>query len=419
LFERERKREREREKSNMGGSRFDTRPHRQPMKQLRRVPPTSKRNSKYRRPSSALSVLSRKKNIAVVFYAIVTFSFLSLCVQFRDHHGIQTTTAEGNFLTIPNPPERRDTHAKKTRQLKDPGEGDKNPKTENESTVEHKDDDTSGDGTNIKNKIIKNDATTSPTSGETSAGTEKDKEIQTPVEYLDVDKHNRKNWNKNWNKNDRKNKRYGNNDIKIKPKRIPKDWFDFDLPSQRYFNQASTTEYINVPNFTMGKPIDTLSDKFDISSLHSTNLTNKLPHLGVLLDAGRHYFPVEWIKRMIDVLSIMNYNLIHFRLTDDQTFNVQLESQPLLAYPTTLNNNTKVYSPNELRDIVKYAKSKGIQGKEKCVQHKIAATMDAICIHQQQRDIIYSIYCFLSILTYILLPRINNYNIFYFSCAGN
>ena len=119
----------------------------------------------------------------------------------------------------------------------------------------------------------------------------------------------------------------------------------------------------------MGEPIDTLSNKFDISSLHSTNLTNELPHLGVLLDAGRHYFPIEWIKRMIDVLSIMNYNLIHFRLTDDQTFNVQLESQPLLAYPTTLNNNTKVYSPNELRDIVKYAKSKGIQGKKKCVQH--------------------------------------------------
>ena len=68
-----------------------------------------------------------------------------------------------------------------------------------------------------------------------------------------------------------------------------------------------------------------------------------------------------WLyKRMINVLSIMNYNLLHFRLTDDQTFNVHLESQPLLAYPTTLNNNTKVYSPKELRDIVKYAKSKGI-----------------------------------------------------------
>ena len=109
------------------------------------------------------------------------------------------------------------------------------------------------------------------------------------------------------------------------------------------------------------KPVDVLSEKFDQSSLRrSANLTNDLPHLGVLLDAGRHYFPVKWIKRMIDVLSIMNYNLLHFRLTDDQTFNVQLKSQPLLAYLTKLNNNTKVYSPKELRDIVKYAKSKGI-----------------------------------------------------------
>jgi hypothetical protein len=383
ILEREREKERERD-SNMGGSGFDTGPRRQSIKQLRRVPPTSKRNIKNRRRLSTLSALSRKKNVAVVFYAIVTFSVLSLCVQFsRDHHGIQTTTAEGNFLTIPNPPERRDAHAKKTRQLKDPVEGDnKNPKTENESTVEHKDDNTGdnddnddddddddndddngddddNDGTYIsvrkilhdsklpkdKNKDTKDDATT-------SAG---------------MDIKEKKNYGNNLN--NRKNKSHVHNHIKNTTKRIPKDWFDFNLPTQRRFNAATSTEYINLVNFSMGEPIDTLSNKFDISSLHSANLTNELPHLGVLLDAGRHYFPVEWIKRMIDVLSIMNYNLIHFRLTDDQTFNVQLESQPLLAYPTTLNNNTKVYSPNELRDIVKYAKSKGIQGKKKCVQH--------------------------------------------------
>ena len=83
-------------------------------------------------------------------------------------------------------------------------------------------------------------------------------------------------------------------------------------------------------------------------------------HLGVLLDAGRHYFSIEWIKRMIDVISKMGYDMIHFRLTDDQAFNIQLLSQPSLAYPSRLDGNIKVYQPQELKDIVQYAKRRGI-----------------------------------------------------------
>jgi hypothetical protein len=101
--------------------------------------------------------------------------------------------------------------------------------------------------------------------------------------------------------------------------------------------------------------------QFDASSLKPMQGIRDVPHLGVLLDAGRHYFPVEWIKRMINVLSIMNYNLLHFRLTDDQAFNILLESHPDLAYPSIVKNNTKVYAPKELKEIVKYAKNKGIE----------------------------------------------------------
>jgi hypothetical protein len=87
-----------------------------------------------------------------------------------------------------------------------------------------------------------------------------------------------------------------------------------------------------------------------------------VPYLGVLIDAGRHYFPIEWLKRVVDRLADMNYNLIHFRLTDDQTFNVLLDSHPELAFPTSADNpNLAVYSVSELRDLTAYAKSKGIR----------------------------------------------------------
>jgi hypothetical protein len=87
-----------------------------------------------------------------------------------------------------------------------------------------------------------------------------------------------------------------------------------------------------------------------------------VPYLGVLIDAGRHYFPLSWLKRVVDRLADMNYNLIHFRLTDDQTFNVLLDSHPELAFPTSVDNpNLAVYSVSELRELTAYAKSKGIR----------------------------------------------------------
>ena len=108
-------------------------------------------------------------------------------------------------------------------------------------------------------------------------------------------------------------------------------------------------------------PVDVIGDpNFDISKLKPTNYTLRSKWHGVLLDAGRHYFEVKWIYRMLDVLAVLQYNCVHFRLTDDQAWNVRLESQPDLAHPVGIMGHHKVYTPGELRGIVAYAKTKGI-----------------------------------------------------------
>jgi hypothetical protein len=77
-----------------------------------------------------------------------------------------------------------------------------------------------------------------------------------------------------------------------------------------------------------------------------------VPYLGVLLtDAGTHYFPIEWLKRVVDHFVEINYNLIHFCLTNGQTFNVLLDSYPELAFPTTVENPKLAYSVSELREL--------------------------------------------------------------------
>jgi hypothetical protein len=83
-------------------------------------------------------------------------------------------------------------------------------------------------------------------------------------------------------------------------------------------------------------------------------------YLGVLIDAGRHYFPMKWLKQLVQYLALMRYNYIHFRLTDDQSFNVQLQSHPELAFPSVVNGNTQVYTPHQLRELVQFAKQYNI-----------------------------------------------------------
>jgi hypothetical protein len=92
----------------------------------------------------------------------------------------------------------------------------------------------------------------------------------------------------------------------------------------------------------------------------SLNFTRTFRYLGILIDAGRHYFEIDWLYQIIDTLDRLQFNYIHFRLTDDQAFNIKLDSWPQLAMPTPLYNQTKVYTPGELRKLVKYAKVRNI-----------------------------------------------------------
>ena len=89
--------------------------------------------------------------------------------------------------------------------------------------------------------------------------------------------------------------------------------------------------------------------------------TPSIQHLGVLLDAGRSYFPIPWLYHLIDLLEQLNFNLLHFRLTDDQAFNIRLDSHPELANAAwNAPTNTTVYTPDELRKLVRYASHRGI-----------------------------------------------------------
>lgn len=52
---------------------------------------------------------------------------------------------------------------------------------------------------------------------------------------------------------------------------------------------------------------------------------------GMLLDSARHYQPAEFIKKLIDVLAVHKINVLHWHLTDDQAWRLEIKHYPRLT----------------------------------------------------------------------------------------
>ena len=101
---------------------------------------------------------------------------------------------------------------------------------------------------------------------------------------------------------------------------------------------------------------------------------------GFMLDVSRHFFTVDEVKRMIDMMSYYKLNKFHFHLTDDQGWRVQIDKYPLLTSVgatapkvrlTDMHSKTQTwvnepygpyfYTKDELRDIINYAAERHIE----------------------------------------------------------
>ena len=73
---------------------------------------------------------------------------------------------------------------------------------------------------------------------------------------------------------------------------------------------------------------------------------------GMMLDVARHYQPVDFIHKYIDLMAIHKLNRFHLHLTDHNAWRVEIKKYPEL---TAKGSGGKFYTQKELRDIVLYA----------------------------------------------------------------
>jgi len=91
---------------------------------------------------------------------------------------------------------------------------------------------------------------------------------------------------------------------------------------------------------------------------------------GAMLDSARHYQSPEFIKRFIDQLALLKLDTLHWHLTDDQGWRIEIKRYPRLtevgawrrpagAAGTEANGQPVryggFYTQDEIRDIVRYA----------------------------------------------------------------
>ncbi|MBR3990476.1 MAG: beta-N-acetylhexosaminidase, partial [Bacteroidales bacterium] len=82
---------------------------------------------------------------------------------------------------------------------------------------------------------------------------------------------------------------------------------------------------------------------------------------GFMVDAARHFMSVDEIKKHIDILSQYKINVMHWHLTDDQGWRIEIKKYPLLtqvgATRTEFDGTvTKgYYTQEEVKEVVAYA----------------------------------------------------------------
>lgn len=113
------------------------------------------------------------------------------------------------------------------------------------------------------------------------------------------------------------------------------------------------------------------------------NIEDK-PHLGYrgfMLDVARHFFSKEEVKRIIDLMATYKLNILHWHLTDDQGWRIEIPEYPKLTEIGSIRSGSFVslgdgsgkffddteygrgmwYTQDDLKEIVAYAKERYIE----------------------------------------------------------
>ena len=84
----------------------------------------------------------------------------------------------------------------------------------------------------------------------------------------------------------------------------------------------------------------------------------RFPWRGLMIDAGRHFIPIDVLKRTLDGMASVKLNVFHWHLSEDQGFRMESKAFPKL---TEFGSDGLFYTQDQAREIVAYASARGIR----------------------------------------------------------
>lgn len=157
---------------------------------------------------------------------------------------------------------------------------------------------------------------------------------------------------------------------------------DSSIPNKEGYQLEVTSENIHLNGGsesgvfygiqTLYKALPLTKNK-QVSAAIPVGTVNDYPRFGYrgfMVDVGRHYFPVSYLKQIIDMLALHNINYFHWHLTEDQGWRIEIKKYPKLTEIGSIRPRTLIdretqtydetphsgfYTQEEAKEIVKYA----------------------------------------------------------------
>ncbi|WP_106828987.1 glycoside hydrolase family 20 protein [Parabacteroides pacaensis] len=96
----------------------------------------------------------------------------------------------------------------------------------------------------------------------------------------------------------------------------------------------------------------------------------RFKYRGMMLDVSRHFFPIDSVKQYIDILALHNMNTLHWHLSDDQGWRIEIKKYPELTRIGSQRKETVIghnsgkydgtpyggfYTQDQIREVIDYA----------------------------------------------------------------
>jgi hexosaminidase len=103
--------------------------------------------------------------------------------------------------------------------------------------------------------------------------------------------------------------------------------------------------------------VQTTSDGFTVPAIAIQDQP-RFPWRGLMIDVGRHFIPLDVLKRNLDAMAAVKLNVFHWHLSENQGFRIESKKFPKLQ---EMGSDGLYYTQDEVRDLIAYAHDRGIR----------------------------------------------------------